>query len=416
MFIHKRLRQKYIKIRKLKMLVFKMLHTSRTRLKHLYLTNYLLFTLKTRRARRVWEFEREERWFDAMVQRINDDDAQLEWKKDFRVTGRTFQEIVRIVRPRLEKRDTQFRKAIPIEKRVAIAIWRLATGNAFRTISKTFAVGKSTAVQIHREFCRELNRLAPTFIKFPRNGRETSSEIEKVKADFKCKIPQAVGAIDCTHVKILAPALEEKADYFSRKQTYTVNTHAIVGANLVILDIATGFPGSVHDSRVLRHTSVFRRAENQEILPSPEDIIEGQRVGPLILGDGSYPLLKWLIKPYNFGPALSRSERKFNRKLSSVRSAAERCFGLLKARWRCLLKRLDSEIENIPETIITCAVLHNICQINNEEYIDDDGVLENILRFEREARQRRIQHGNVHIFPGGEEVRTALKVYVDRMF
>ena len=32
------------------------------------------------------------------------------------------------------------------------------------------------------------------------------------------------------------------------KKKYTVNTQAIVGADLVFLDIATRFPGSVHDA------------------------------------------------------------------------------------------------------------------------------------------------------------------------
>ena len=62
----------------------------------------------------------------------------------------TFRDIVRVVQPALEKRDTQFRRAIPIEKRVAIALWRLSTGSLFRTVAKTFLVCKSTAVQITR--------------------------------------------------------------------------------------------------------------------------------------------------------------------------------------------------------------------------------------------------------------------------
>ena len=47
------------------------------------------------------------------------------WKNDFRITRNTFLEIVRIVQAVMEKRDTQLRRAVPIEKRVAIAVWRL---------------------------------------------------------------------------------------------------------------------------------------------------------------------------------------------------------------------------------------------------------------------------------------------------
>ena len=66
---------------------------------------------------------------------------------------------MRVVQAALEKRDTQFWRAISIEKRVAIALWRLSTGNLFRNIAKTFVVGKSTAFQIPREFCSEMLRL-----------------------------------------------------------------------------------------------------------------------------------------------------------------------------------------------------------------------------------------------------------------
>ena len=40
----------------------------------------------------------------------------------------------------------------------------------------------------------------------------------------ECKIPQVVGAIDGTHIEIVAPSTDSKADYYSRKQRFTVNT------------------------------------------------------------------------------------------------------------------------------------------------------------------------------------------------
>ena len=64
------------------------------------------------------------------------------------MTGKTFEKLVNLVSPNLSKEDTKFRKSIPVQKRVAIALWGLSTGNSFRTIAKTLAVGKSTAVSI----------------------------------------------------------------------------------------------------------------------------------------------------------------------------------------------------------------------------------------------------------------------------
>ena len=163
-------------------------------------------------------------------------------------------------------------------------------------------------------------------------------------------------------------------DYHSRKQKCTVNTQAVVGADLVFLDIATGFPGSVHDARVLRSTSLFAQAERRNILDSTQELINGLLVRPLILGDGAYHPTTWQVKPYSFKLNLSDTEKSFNKHLSSARVTVERAFGVLKGRWGCLLKRLDNDLESVSSIIITCCVLHNICQQNHDNYIDDDDV------------------------------------------
>ena len=74
------------------------------------------------------------------------------WCEDFRMSRRKFQFVVNLVRNSMEKRDTRFREAVSIEKRVAVALWRLASGNAYRTVASTFGIGKSTAVEITNSF------------------------------------------------------------------------------------------------------------------------------------------------------------------------------------------------------------------------------------------------------------------------
>ena len=176
----------------------------------------------------------------------------------------------------------------------------------------------------------------------------------------------------------------------------------------MFLDVATGYPGSCQDSRNLRDSSLFRRAQNHEILTEPEDVTENASIRPIML-DRAYTLLPWLVNPYSFGPALTRPQRKSNKKLSKGRVHVERAFGILKAHWRCLLKRLDNEIENVLSVFITCCFLHNICQMNKVDYIDDDGILDDVLRQEREARQRRGQ--NHYRNRSGVTVRLCLKVH-----
>ena len=233
----------------------------------------------------------------------------------------------------------------------------------------------------------------------------------KFKEIEKCSIPQALGAIDGTHVPILTPATDFKGDYFNRKQRYAVNTQAVIGSNLEFLSVATGYPGSLHDARVLRNTMIFRRCENGEYLSAPKDVIEQIVIRPLIIGDSAYPLSDWLIKPYRHAGNLTPSQRYFNRRLSASRSIVERGFGLLKARWRCLLKRLDNEIENISDVILSCFILHNICQISQDEYLDEDDVLDRLIQQEREAHQNRLRENN-EINPLGDRIREVIREHI----
>jgi len=137
----------------------------------------------------------------------------------------------------------------------------------------------------------------------------------------------------------LPPSDPDKKDYFSRKQCYTINTQAVVGANLKILGIATGFPGGIRDARALRQTSFYRKAQNSESLSQPIKRINDVNVRPLILGDSLYPLLSWIVKPYKEGPALTGVEKRFNQKVSSARVSVERAFGIYESKMALPIKK-----------------------------------------------------------------------------
>ena len=72
----------------------------------------------------------------------------------------------------------------------------------------------------------------------------------------------------------------------------------------MLLDVSTGFPGSVHEcyvqaqARMLRASTLYQKCEANELLTRPEKIIEEMRVRPLLLVDGAFPSTMWLVKPY----------------------------------------------------------------------------------------------------------------------
>ena len=97
----------------------------------------MLVTLKRGKNKRtIWALRREERWFNELWENRHNENYRNRWRADFRMSGQTFEKLVNLLRPFLQRQDTFFRSAIPVEKRVAVALWRLANGNSYRTVSK----------------------------------------------------------------------------------------------------------------------------------------------------------------------------------------------------------------------------------------------------------------------------------------
>ena len=120
------------------------------------------------------------------------------------------------------------------------------------------------------------------------------------------------------------------------------------------------------------------------MLTEPTNVIDGYKIRPLLFRDGAYPANTWLVKPFPNKLNLSQEQKKFNRYLSSATVAVERTFAILKARWRCLLNCPDHNTENLSDVIISCCVLHKICHMKEDSYIDNDDVLEPTLQREWE--------------------------------
>ena len=97
-----------------------------------------------------------------------------------------------------------------------------------------------------------------------------------------------------------------------------------------------------------------------------DKIIEGESIRLVVVGDPAYPLLPWLVKGHLSSPRLTPEQESFNVYLSSLRVGVENTFGILKARWRVLLKRSDFHFTFTPTVIATCCALHNFCQLQRE--------------------------------------------------
>jgi hypothetical protein len=237
---------------------------------------------------------------------------------------------------------------------------------------------------------------------------DCSHEINAFKTFAKCKIPNVLGALDGTLVAIRKPS-KDPLEYWCRKSMYAVSSQIIFGADLMILYVATGFPGSMHDSNQFRSTSFCRQIEQGDICSNPILNLENRlEIRPILLADGAYRLSTYLLKPYN-GIRLTPSKIQFNKFLSGARVVAERGNGVLKARWRILLKTMEINIENCAKYITGCCVLHNICQSQNQPY-DNDFVEEVIIL---NAENPNVQH--IDLPENGLQLRESMRAYIDHV-
>ena len=248
---------------------------------------------RQRNRRRAWASPRPQNWFRVL---LANRDMDTLWKVHFRVTRPTFNALCDLVRGDLQKQHRRMRSPVSVEERVQCrcAVERLATGDSFKSCGLQFGIGMSTAKTICAEFELCLLRLKDQFIKLPLTRQGLQELMDEFEEEYG--IPQIVGAKDGCHIEINAP-LDSHEDYFNRKQHYSVNLQAIVNCDLKFIHVSFGYPGSIHDARVLRLSGLFDLGEN-ELITTPMKIVSGTEISPLILGDSAYPLMKWLVKPY----------------------------------------------------------------------------------------------------------------------
>ena len=310
--------------------------------------------------RQLWVRPRSSSFYQDTVQGWSD----AEFKGNFRVSRPTFAYLVSELKPTLERQDFP-RSSIPADQRIAITLWRLGTNVEYRTISHLFGVGLSTVCVLVHQVCQAIvEKLAPRYIKLPNDD-----SIQTIVDGFlhRWQFPQCAGAIDGSHIPILAPTLNSK-DYVNRKNFHSIVLQAVVDHHCRFLDIYIGWPGSTHDARVLANSSIYIKAEAGTLFPNKERQICGQNIPLLMLGDPAYPLLHWLMKPYSQSGPLTQKQRKFNYQLSRARIVTEIAFGRLKGRWRCLLKRNDTAQKYLIQQVAACCALHNICEVHMDGF------------------------------------------------
>eukprot|EP01018_Ginkgo_biloba_P020554 Gb_20352 [translate_table: standard] len=291
-----------------------------------------------------------------------DNEAEL-FKSFFRVSRKTFDYICSLVKQDLASRPSTSitnneGRMLTIEKQVAIALRRLSSGESQLTVGESFDVGQSTVSQVTWKFVEAMEERGMHHLKWP-----DTNEMEEIKSKFEIiqGMPNCCGAIDTTHIVMSLPSAEASTVWYDSEENYSMILQAIVDTEMRFRDILTGWPGSVNDYRLLKNSGFFKLCQNEERLNGPiKELDNGTRIREYIIGDRGYPLLPWLMTPYQ-GKDLSLSRVAFNAKHRQTRMVAERALARFKGTWRIVegvMWRPDKH--KLPRIILVCCLLHNI--------------------------------------------------------
>ncbi|KAF5726072.1 hypothetical protein HS088_TW23G00812 [Tripterygium wilfordii] len=343
--------------------------------------------------RRLWVKERSKAWWD----RCNHTDfPEEEFRRAFRMSKATFDLICEELDSAVIKKNTMLRDAIPVRQRVAVCIWRLATGEPLRLVSRRFGLGISTCHKLVLEVCSAIySVLMPKFLQWP-----DENKINTIKEEFKSMsgIANVGGSMYTTHIPIIAPKTRV-ADYFNKRHTernqkssYSMTLQGVVDPKGLFTDVCIGLPGSMPDDQILENSALFQRANR------------GQLRDVCIVGNSGHPLMDWVLVPYTH-QNLTWTQHAFNEKIDDIQKVSKEAFMRLKGRWTCLQKRTEVKLEDLLVHLGACCVLHNICEMRNEEMdpelrfelFDDEMIPENNLRSVPSIQARdHIAHNLLH--------------------
>ncbi|KAG6415468.1 hypothetical protein SASPL_122879 [Salvia splendens] len=296
------------------------------------------------------------------------------FKSTFKVSRITFDYICCLVKERMMAK-THFSfangKPMTLNDQVALALVRLGSGNSLISIGESFGAHHSTVSQLTWRFVEAIEEKGLHHLQWP----STELEMTQIKQKFEKirGLPNCCGAIDTTHITMLLTSSDQEADtWLDHKQNHSMILQAIVDPDLRFRNIVTGWPGKMSDSSVLQSSSFFKQCQKGEKLNGKTThLSEKTELTEYIIGDYGFPLLPWLVTPYQ-GKELSKAEADFNKRLLATQSVADRALARLKGVWRIIHGEMwRPDRHKLPRFILVCCILHNII-IDMEDGISDD--------------------------------------------
>ena len=334
------------------------------------------------------------------------------FKRKYRVSKRTFSEILEKIKPSIEGRPRDHRcfngsaGKVDTDIKLACALRQLS-GGSYLDVHSECGVSISTYYKAVWEVFEAIDDAYDISFPLPRpsdsQGEKTAKvqELGRLARGFQRKstngvIGGCVGAIDGLLVKIPKPPLpvQNPARFMSRKKFFALNVQAICDSNTKFLWLDVHAPGSTGD-RLAFYTTQLSHDLKEHGLPK----------GHFIVGDAAYELSEYMLTPYPgrlghgltededsvrllslhcfsrslFSLAHARKSRvQFNYYQSQLRIQVERSFGFLVRRFGIFWRSNSAPLDRVALTVAVAAKVHNVAVdasdwASDEAYGEGDG-------------------------------------------
>jgi len=180
----------------------------------------------------------------------------------------------------LKPSENAVRQPLSVEKKVAIALYKLASCAEYRVVASLFGVFKSSVHNCVYDVCIAIiTVLSPSYLKMPSvtEAIALAESVEKATG-----MVQIFGAIDGTHIPILPPTNGYR-NFVNRKGWPSIVMQGIVDCNYLFRDITVKHPGSVHDATVLKDSNIFKQSKDK--IPNHCRIIFDCSIQLMLAGD-----------------------------------------------------------------------------------------------------------------------------------
>ena len=279
-----------------------------------------------------------------------------------RMSPQMFEELLVRLTPRIQKQDTNYRKAHPPGLKLAITLRYMATGENYPTLSFGFRVSRHTIAVIIPEVCKAIqDELAEEVVRFPQNEEEWLEVSQRFQQ--KWNMPHALGALDGKHIRIRKPN-KSGSLYHNYKGFFSVVLMALVDADYKFMFTDVGGVGHQSDMQLFNSSPLKEALEEGDLgLPGPDNLPNDNIPFPyFMLGDDAFALREYMMKPFS-QRNLNMEQRIYNYRISRARMVVENAFGILAQRWQCFLTTMQQKPEIVQQIVHAGICLHNFIRI-----------------------------------------------------